>query len=81
MIQAKITNEIDDVYVSSDSEEILEIASMELKLLNVLKNLLATPKNLKKLYYMLDVLGSDQEIIIMLEPTAPLRKPNDLVML
>ena len=35
-------------------------------------------KSEEAIIHALEVLGSDQEIVIMLEPTAPLRKPNDL---
>ena len=80
VMQAKNAKEIDEVYVSSDSDEILKIA----------KNYGATPikrpakyagdeaKSEEAIIHALEVLGSDQEIVIMLEPTAPLRKPNDL---
>ena len=80
VIQAKRTKEIDQVYISSDSDEILEVG----------KNYGATAikrpdkyagdssKSEEAILHALEILGSDQDIIIMLEPTAPLRKPNDL---
>lgn len=80
VIQAKITKEIDEVYVSSDSNEILEIAQKHgAKIIKRPKKLASdTAKSEEAILHAFDVLGSNQEIIIMLEPTAPLRKPNDL---
>jgi len=80
VIQAKMTKEIDEVYVSSDSQEILEIAqSYGAKTIKRPETLASdTSKSEEAILHAFEVLGSDQEIIIMLEPTAPLRKPNDL---
>ena len=80
VIQAKQTKEIDEVYVSSDSDEILEIAqSYGAKVIKRPDQYAGdTAKSEEAILHALKVLGSDQEIIIMLEPTAPLRKPNDL---
>ena len=80
VMQAKKTKEIDEVYVSSDSDEILEIAeSYGAKTIKRPDEYAGdTAKSEEAILHALKVLGSDQEIIIMLEPTAPLRKPNDL---
>ena len=80
VMQAKKTKEIDEVYVSSDSDEILEIAqSYGAKVIKRPDQYAGdTAKSEEAILHALKVLGSDQEIIIMLEPTAPLRKPNDL---
>ena len=80
VMQAKQTKEIDEVYVSSDSDEILEIAeSYGAKTINRPDEYAGdTAKSEEAILHALKVLGSNQEIIIMLEPTAPLRKPNDL---
>jgi len=80
VMQAKQTKEIDEVYVSSDSDEILEIAqSYGAKVIKRPDEYAGdTAKSEEAILHALKVLGSDQEIIIMLEPTAPLRKPNDL---
>ena len=79
VMQAKKTKGIDEVYVSSDSDEILEIGQ------NYGAKAIKRPekyagdnaKSEEAILHALEVLGSDQEIIIMLEPTAPLRNPND----
>ena len=80
VIQAKKTKEIDEVYISSDSDEILEIAqSYGAKMIKRPDKYAGdTAKSEEAILHALEILGSDQEIIIMLEPTAPLRRPNDL---
>ena len=80
VIQAKQTKEIDEVYISSDSDEILEIAQSDGAKMIKRPDKYAgdTAKSEEAILHALEVLGSDQEIIIMLEPTAPLRRPNDL---
>jgi len=80
VLQAKNTKEIDEVYISSDSDEILEIASRygAKKIKRPAEYSGDAAKSEEAILHALDVLGSDQEIIIMLEPTAPLRKPSDL---
>lgn len=80
VIQAKISKEIDEVYISSDSDEILEIAQ------NYGAKIIKRPdeisgdsaKSEEAIIHALSILGSNQEMIIMLEPTAPLRKADDL---
>ncbi len=80
VIQAKNTKEIDEVYVSSDSDEILNIAERYgAKLIKRPDKYASdTAKSEEAILHALELLGSNQEIVIMLEPTAPLRKPNDL---
>jgi len=80
VMQAKQTKEIDEVYISSDSDEILEIAqSYGAKVIKRPDEYAGdTAKSEEAILHALEVVGSDQEMVIMLEPTAPLRKPNDL---
>ena len=80
VIQAKKTKEIDEVYISSDSDEILEIGQYYGAIIIKRPSKYAgdTAKSEEAIIHALEVIGSDQDIIIMLEPTAPLRKPNDL---
>jgi len=80
VIQAKRSKEIDEVYISSDSDEILMIAENygAKRIKRPDKYSGDTSKSEEAILHALDVLGSDQEIIIMLEPTAPLRRPDDL---
>lgn len=80
IMQSKITPNIDDVYVSSDSAKILEIAN------NYGAKTILRPdsisgdsaKSEEAIHHALDYLKITYEIIIMLEPTAPLRRPLDL---
>jgi CMP-N,N'-diacetyllegionaminic acid synthase len=80
VIQAKLSSEVDEVYLSSDSDEILEIG--ERYGANTIKrpDSIAgdSAKSEEAIIHALSILGSSQEIIIMLEPTAPLRKANDI---
>ncbi len=80
ILQAKQSKKIDAVYVSSDSDEILQIAKKYgAKIIKRPDECSGdTAKSEEAILHALDVLGSKQEIIIMLEPTAPLRKPDDL---
>ena len=80
IIQAKNTNNIDEVYVSSDSEEILKIADKYgAKKINRPHEFASdTAKSEDAIIHALEVLKDDYEIVIMLEPTAPLRDPKDL---
>jgi len=80
VIQAKQTKEIEEVYISSDSDEILEIAQKYGARIIKRPDKYAgdTAKSEEAILHALEVLGSQQEMIIMLEPTAPLRKPSDL---
>ena len=80
VIQAKITEEIDDVYISSDSDDILKIAesygAVKIKRPDEISG--DTAKSEEAILHVLDVIGKNHKFIIMLEPTAPLRKPDDL---
>tara|TARA_B110000008_G_scaffold257515_1_gene275744 strand:+ start:7213 stop:7923 length:711 start_codon:yes stop_codon:yes gene_type:complete len=80
VIQAKLTEEIDEVYISSDCDEILDIASKygarKIKRPDEFSG--DSAKSEEAILHALDVLGNEQEMIIMLEPTAPLRKSCDL---
>jgi len=80
VMQAKLSKEIDEVYISSDSDEILEIAK------NYGANTIKRPEEISgdtaksedAIIHAISILGADQEMIIMLEPTAPLRKVDDI---
>ena len=76
VIQAKISKEIDEVYISSDSDEILEIAqSYGAKIIKRPDEISGdSAKSEEAITHALSILGSNQEMIIMLEPTAPLRE-------
>ena len=80
IIQAKNTNNIDQVYVSSDSDEILKIAdkygAKTIKRPDEFASDIA--KSEDAILHALEVLEDEYEIVIMLEPTAPLRDPKDL---
>jgi len=80
VIQAKLTKEIDDVYISSDSDEILNIAgkygAIKIKRPDDISG--DTAKSEEAILHALDIIGKNHKCIIMLEPTAPLRKPDDL---
>ena len=80
VIQAKLSQEVDEVYISSDSNEILEIA--EKYGAKIIKRPVEisgdSAKSEEAIIHALSILGSDQEMIIMLEPTAPLRKVDDI---
>jgi CMP-N,N'-diacetyllegionaminic acid synthase len=80
VIQAKISKEIDEVYISSDSDEILEIAQRYgAKIIKRPDDISDdSSKSEEAIIHALSILGSEQEMIIMLEPTAPLRKADDL---
>ena len=79
VIQAKMTPEIDNIYISSDSDEILEICKVHgAKTIKRPDNISGdSAKSESAVEHALKIIGSDQEMIIMLEPTAPLRKPTD----
>lgn len=80
ILQAKIANNIDEVYVSSDSEEILKIANEYGAKTIKRPEEFATDsaKSEDAIIHALNVLDDEYEIVIMLEPTAPLRNPEDL---
>ncbi len=80
VIQAKLTKEIDDVYISSDSDKILEIAAnygaKKIKRPNEISG--DEAKSEEAILHALNIIDRNCECIIMLEPTAPLRQPDDL---
>jgi CMP-N,N'-diacetyllegionaminic acid synthase len=80
IIQAKNTDNIDEVYVSSDSEEILKIADKYgAKTINRPDEFASDiAKSEDAILHAMGVLEDEYEIVIMLEPTAPLREPKDL---
>jgi len=79
VLQAKNTPEIDEVYLSSDSDEILKIGeeygAIPIKRPDEIAG--DSAKSETAILHAFDVIGTDYEIILMLEPTAPLRKPDD----
>jgi N-acylneuraminate cytidylyltransferase len=80
ILQAANTPEIDEVYVSSDSDEILDVAK------KYGANLIKRPDEIagdtatseSAVEHALEVIGFPAEMVIMLQATAPLRKPDDL---
>ena len=80
IIQAKIAHEIDEIYLSSDSEEILGIGQKFGAKSIVRPDFLATDsaKSEDAMIHALSCINDKLDIVIMLEPTAPLRDPNDL---
>jgi CMP-N,N'-diacetyllegionaminic acid synthase len=80
VIQAKLSKEVDEVYISSDSDEILNIAKeYGAKVIKRPEEISGdSAKSEEAIIHALSILGEDQEMIIMLEPTAPLRKLNDI---
>jgi N-acylneuraminate cytidylyltransferase len=80
IIQAKKAKNVDEIFVSSDSDAILKIAvSYGAKTINrPYKYATDAAKSEDAILHAIEVLGNSQEIIIMLEPTAPLRNPDDL---
>ena len=79
ILQALNTPEIDEVYLSSDSEEIRNIAEEYGAKTIVRPDEISgdMAKSESAIEHALRELGSSLEIVLMLEPTAPLRKPND----
>ena len=80
IIQAKSSKLIDEVYLSSDSDEILEIGKKY-----GAKTIKRPPefatdnsRSEEAIKHALTIIKGEIDIIIMLEPTAPLRKINDL---
>ena len=80
ILQAINTPKIDDVYLSSDSEEILEIAERygaeRIKRPDDISGDVATSESAVR--HALDTIGHELEMVLMLQPTSPLRKPADL---
>jgi len=80
VLQAVNTPEIDEVYLSSDCQEILGIAqeygAKIIKRPDEFASDIASSES--AVIHALSTLEFTPEIVIMLEPTAPLRKPDDL---
>ena len=80
IIQARCTAGIDAVFVSSDSSAILEVAShygaQPIKRPIEISGDFATSES--AIDHGLKEIKESVEFIIMLQPTSPLRKPNDL---
>ena len=79
ILQALNTPEIDEVYLSSDSAEIRKVAEEYGAKTIVRPDSISgdTAKSESAIAHAFEVLGTSQEIVLMLEPTAPLRKPDD----
>ncbi|NLW91140.1 MAG: acylneuraminate cytidylyltransferase family protein [Syntrophomonadaceae bacterium] len=80
ILQAKHTPEIDEVYLTSDSNEILDIAkefgaSTIVRPADIAGD---TASSESAIEHALSVIGNDVELVIMLQATSPLRKPDDL---
>ena len=80
MLQAKNTKEIDNVYISSDSDEILNIGEKHGALpIKRPKEISGDTANSKSaVEHVLSKIDKQPDVVIMMEPTAPLRKPDDL---
>ncbi len=80
VIQAKLTKEIDEVYISSDSNKILEIGlQYGAKIIKRPDNISGDlAKSEEAVVHALSTLQEEYSCVIMLEPTAPLRRINDL---
>ncbi len=80
IIQAKLSSKIDEVYLSSDSEEILKIGKeYGAKIIKRPSNISGdSAKSEEAIYHALNYLDEKIGLVIMLEPTAPLRCPKDL---
>lgn len=80
ILQAINTPEIDKVFVSSDSDEILNVAKEYgadiIKRPNEIAGDTATPES--AIEHVLKIIGFSPEIVIMIQATSPLRKPDDL---
>ena len=80
ILQAQETPEIDKVYLSSDSAEILNVGKDYGAILIDRPEEFATDEASSEsaVKHALSTLENQPEIVVMLEPTAPLRMPGDL---
>ena len=80
ILQAQETTEIDKVYLSSDSKEILDIGKEYGAILIERPEEFSTDtaSSESAVKHALSTLDNEPEIVVMLEPTAPLRMPGDL---
>ena len=81
--QALNTKYVRNIYLSSDSEEILSKANKYKKVIQVNRPAHLATDNAKSedavIHWLKNsLITSTPDIVIMLEPTAPLRKPNDI---
>jgi CMP-N,N'-diacetyllegionaminic acid synthase len=80
IIQAKMAPQITNVYVSSDSDEILECAerfnAIGIKRPNDIAGDTATSES--AIIHACEQIGNHVETIVFLQPTSPLRKPDDV---
>ena len=79
ILQAIETAEIDSVYVTSDSEEILDVAEKygAQTIARPVEIAGDTASSESAIEHALGVIGTNQEIILMLQVTSPLRKRDD----
>ena len=80
VLQAQETPEIDKVFLSSDSKEILDIGKEygAIPIERPEEFASDTASSESAIKHALSTLENEPEIIVMLEPTAPLRMPGDL---
>lgn len=80
IIQALQTPEIDDVYVSSDSDEILAVGQQfgAKKIKRPVEISGDTASSETAIIHALSIIEGDVAVALMLQPTSPLRKPDDL---
>jgi N-acylneuraminate cytidylyltransferase len=80
VLQSKLSNKIDDIFISSDDDKILEICN------EYGAQKIKRPKELAQddsrsedaIIHALKSINNNYDYVVMLEPTAPLRKKNDL---
>ena len=80
ILQASETPEINNIFLSSDSEEILSIGKeYGAEIIERPEEFASdTASSESAILHALSVLDYEPDIVVMLEPTAPLRKPGDL---
>ena len=80
ILHAVNSSQVDAVYVTSDSEEILEIAKhYGAKTIKRPAEISGdTSPSESALRHALEAIGADPTVVIMLQPTSPLRKPDDI---
>ena len=80
IIQAKLSKKIRNIFVSSDSNKILKVAKKYgAKQIKRPKSISGDhAKSESAVLHALSLVGDKQKGIVMLEPTAPLRSPDDL---
>lgn len=82
ILQAKSTPEIERIFVSSDSDEILNIAQRYGA--EIIKRPLEIASDIahteSAIVHALQVIEIPVDLVVMIQPTSPLRKPDDLSM-